>query len=145
MVRPVIFHSRLYLLWIEKQVQKDNTGKDTASFTLKLTHVKYDGSWASPFSYDITEKTYPGGKNGSVLCRQPEDNSLLIARYQIEKETQPNSFGLHIQPDMSCKRTEYSRDISHGYPSIRYRNYRQGKHPPESYILFRIYPENKRE
>ena len=70
MVRPVIFHSRLYLLWIEKQVQKDNTGKDTASFTLKLTHVKYDGSWASPFSYDITEK-HIRWKNGSVLCRQP--------------------------------------------------------------------------
>ena len=62
MVRPVIFHSRLYLLWIEKQVQKDNTGKDTASFTLKLTHVKYDGSWASPFSYDITEKNISGWK-----------------------------------------------------------------------------------
>ena len=105
MVRPVIFHSRLYLLWIEKQVQKDNTGKDTASFTLKLTHVKYDGSWASPFSYDITEKNISGWKKTGLYCAaSQEDNSLLIAWYQIEKETQPNSFGLHIQPDMSCKK-----------------------------------------
>ncbi len=105
MVRPVIFHSRLYLLWIEKQVQKDNTGKDTASFTLKLTHVKYDGSWASPFSYDITEKNISGWKKTGLYCAaSQEDNSLLIAWYQIEKETQLNSFGLHIQPDMSCKK-----------------------------------------
>ncbi|HCR4429298.1 TPA: insecticidal toxin protein [Morganella morganii] len=105
MVRPVIFHSRLYLLWIEKQVQKDNAGKDTASFTLKLTHIKYDGSWASPFSYDITEKNISGWKKTGLYCAaSQEDNSLLIAWYQIEKETQPNSFGLHIQPDMSCKK-----------------------------------------
>ena len=75
MVRPVIFHSRLYLLWIEKQVQKDNTGKDMASFTLKLTHVKYDGSWASPFSYDITEKTYPGGKKR--VCTVPPARKII--------------------------------------------------------------------
>ena len=105
MVRPVIFHSRLYLLWIEKQVQKNNTDTDTASFTLKLTHVKYDGSWASPFSYDITENDISGWKKPGLYCAaSQEDNSLLIACYQIEKETQPNSFGLHIQPDMSCKK-----------------------------------------
>ncbi len=105
MVRPVIFHSRLYLLWIEKQVQKDNTGKDTPSFTLKLTHIKYDGSWASPFSYDITENDIFGGGKTSLYCAaNQEDNSLLIAWYKIEKETYTNSFGLHIQPDMSCKK-----------------------------------------
>ncbi|HHO3377981.1 TPA: neuraminidase-like domain-containing protein [Morganella morganii] len=108
MVRPVIFHSRLYLLWIEKQVQKDNTGKDTASFTLKLTHIKYDGSWASPFSYDVTDDFTAGGeKNGLYCAANREDNSLLIACYKKEKKdnTAPaDSFGLHIQPDMSCKK-----------------------------------------
>lgn len=105
MVRPVIFHSRLYLLWIEKQVQTDNTGKETASFTLKLTHIKYDGSWASPFSYDITENNIFGGGKTSLYCAaNQEDNSLLIAWYKIEKETYTSSFGLHIQPDMSCKK-----------------------------------------
>ncbi|WP_250327022.1 neuraminidase-like domain-containing protein [Morganella morganii] len=108
MVRPVIFHSRLYLLWIEKQVQKDNTGKDTASFTLKLTHIKYDGSWASPFSYDVTDDFTAGGeKNGLYCAANREDNSLLIACYKKEKKdnTAPaDSFGLHIQPNMSCKK-----------------------------------------
>lgn len=105
MVRPVIFHSRLYLLWIEKQVQKDNAGKDTPSFTLKLTHIKYDGSWASPFSYDITENNIFGEGKTSLYCAaNREDNSLLIAWYKIKEETYTSSFGLHIQPDMSCKK-----------------------------------------
>ncbi|WP_247715337.1 neuraminidase-like domain-containing protein, partial [Morganella morganii] len=108
MVRPVIFHSRLYLLWIEKQVQKDNAGKDTASFTLKLTHIKYDGSWASPFSYDVTDDFTAGGeKNGLYCAANREDNSLLIACYKKEKKDNiapADSFGLRIQPDMSCKK-----------------------------------------
>ncbi|EML9903312.1 insecticidal toxin protein [Morganella morganii] len=115
MVRPVIFHSRLYLLWIEKQVQKDNTGKDTASFTLKLTHIKYDGSWASPFSYHVTEDFITGGeKNGLYCAANQEDNSLLIACYKkvTKNNTVPTeSFGLNILPDMSQEKEEDIKNI----------------------------------
>ncbi|EKK5378081.1 neuraminidase-like domain-containing protein [Morganella morganii] len=115
MVRPVIFHSRLYLLWIEKQVQKDNTGKDTASFTLKLTHIKYDGSWASPFSYHVTEDFITGGeKNGLYCAANQEDNSLLIACYKkvTKNNTVPTeSFGLSILPDMSQEKEEDIKNI----------------------------------
>lgn len=110
MVRPVIFHSRLYLLWIEKQVQKDNTGKDTASFTLKLTHIKYDGSWASPFSYHVTDDFITGGeKNGLYCAANQEDNSLLIACYKkiTKNNTVPDgAFGFNILPDMSQEKEE---------------------------------------
>ncbi|WP_247716993.1 hypothetical protein, partial [Morganella morganii] len=41
---------------------------------------------------------------GLYCAANREDNSLLIACYKKEKETQPNSFGLHIQPNMSCKK-----------------------------------------
>ncbi|MDM8750053.1 neuraminidase-like domain-containing protein [Morganella morganii] len=115
MVRPVIFHSRLYLLWIEKQVQKDNTGKDTASFTLKLTHIKYDDSWASPFSYHVTEDFITGGeKNGLYCAANQEDNSLLIACYKkvTKNNTVPTeSFGLSILPDMSQEKEEDIKNI----------------------------------
>ncbi|EGT3622982.1 insecticidal toxin protein [Morganella morganii] len=115
MVRPVIFHSRLYLLWIEKQVQKDNTGKDTASFTLKLTHIKYDGSWVSPFSYHVTEDFITGGeKNGLYCAANQEDNSLLIACYKkvTKNNTVPTeSFGLNILPDMSQEKEEDIKNI----------------------------------
>ncbi|WP_274369208.1 neuraminidase-like domain-containing protein [Morganella morganii] len=115
MVRPVIFHSRLYLLWIEKQVQKDNTSKDTASFTLKLTHIKYDGSWASPFSYHVTEDFIAGGeKNGLYCAANQDDNSLLIACYK--KLTEDNkvpagTFGLNILPDMTHEKETNTQEI----------------------------------
>lgn len=115
MVRPVIFHSRLYLLWIEKQVQKDNTGKDTASFTLKLTHIKYDGSWASPFSYHVTEDFITGGeKNGLYCAANQDDNSLLIVCYKkvTENNTVPTEFfGLNILPDMTHEKEKNIQKI----------------------------------
>ncbi|EPV3839023.1 Tc toxin subunit A-related protein [Morganella morganii] len=115
MVRPVIFHSRLYLLWIEKQVQKDNTGKDTASFTLKLTHIKYDGSWVSPFSYHVTDDFITGGeKNGLYCAANQEDNSLLIACYKkiTNNNTVPDgTFGFNILPDMSQEKEEDIKNI----------------------------------
>lgn len=115
MVRPVIFHSRLYLLWIEKQVQKDNAGKETASFTLKLTHIKYDGSWASPFSYHVTEGFTTGGeKNGLYCAANQDDNSLLIACYKklAEDNTVPaGTFGLNILPDMTHQKETNTQKI----------------------------------
>ncbi|EBQ6113628.1 insecticidal toxin protein, partial [Salmonella enterica subsp. enterica serovar Enteritidis] len=107
MVRPVISHSRLYLLWVEEQIGKDNAGKDTSSFTLKLTHIKYDGSWASPFSYDITKQFESDlDRTGLYCAANQEDSSLIIACYKKEKEnnTPPTKFfGLHILPDMKNK------------------------------------------
>lgn len=115
MVRPVIFHSRLYLLWIEKQVQKDNTSKDTASFTLKLTHIKYDGSWASPFSYHVTEDFITGGEKNSLYCAaNQDDNSLLIACYKKLKEDNKvpaGTFGLNILPDMTYEKETNIEEI----------------------------------
>ena len=87
MVRPVIFRSRLYLFWIEKQVQKnaDNTD-DISIFNLKLTHIKYDGSWASPFSYNVTDDITPMEKNliGLYCTGNNDTNLLTIACYQIK-------------------------------------------------------------
>lgn len=87
MVRPVIYRSRLYLFWIEKQVRKDADGEtDVSVFNLKLTHIKYDGSWASPFSYNVTDDLTPMEKNQiGLYCTGNNDTSLLtIACYQIK-------------------------------------------------------------
>ncbi|EMO4164290.1 neuraminidase-like domain-containing protein [Morganella morganii] len=107
MVRPVISHSRLYLLWVEEKIGKDNAGKDTSSFTLKLTHIKYDGNWVSPFSYDITKQFESDlDRTGLYCAANQEDSSLIIACYKKEKEnniTPTKFFGLHILPDMKNK------------------------------------------
>ncbi|MGJ7249384.1 neuraminidase-like domain-containing protein [Morganella morganii] len=111
MVRPVIYRSRLYLLWIEEQKRKDDEGKkNISSFTLKLTHIKYDGSWASPFSYDVTDEFKPDwGKTGLYCTTNQEDNTLTIACYkkqpenkEMESVTIPaDFFGLRIQQNMT--------------------------------------------
>ncbi|MCF1264477.1 Tc toxin subunit A [Morganella morganii] len=106
MLRPVIFRSRLYLLWVEKQIQKDNAGKDTASFTLKLTHIKYDGSWASPFSYDVSGKLKSTSEDPALYCSANlDDNTLTIACYQKDapdSTAEPTVyFGLFIQQNMT--------------------------------------------
>lgn len=111
MVRPVIYRSRLYLLWIEEQKRKDDDGKkNISSFTLKLTHIKYDGSWASPFSYDVTDEFKPDwGKTGLYCTTNQEDNTLTIACYkkqpenkEMESVTIPaDFFGLRIQQNMT--------------------------------------------
>ncbi|WP_337152315.1 neuraminidase-like domain-containing protein [Morganella morganii] len=107
MVRPVIFRSRLYLLWVEEQVRKDAKGeKDISTFSVKLTHIKYDGSWASPFSYDVTDKLKSTSQNPGLYCSANlDDNTLTIACYQKGKDqatTPPDFyFGLSIQQDMT--------------------------------------------
>ncbi|MET4876573.1 neuraminidase-like domain-containing protein [Morganella morganii] len=107
MVRPVIYRSRLYLLWVEEQIRQDDEGKkETSTFSVRLTHIKYDGSWASPFSYNVTGKLNSTSKKPGLYCSaNPDDNTLTIGCYQKgndEGTTPPVfNFGLCIQQDMT--------------------------------------------
>lgn len=111
MVRPVIYRSRLYLLWAEQQIRKNRDGDDDIpSYTLKLTHIKYDGSWASPFSYDVTPKfSKLTGQDVGLYCAADYENDILSCIfYTKEKEDNlhqstviPKEYaGLHILADM---------------------------------------------
>lgn len=131
MVRPVIFRSRLYLLWVEEQVRKDGEGKkDISSFTLKLTHIKYDGSWASPFSYDVTNEfvKMEKGRKGLYCTENPGENALIVACYLVKdsykvnqkKTTQCDNnkaqekteyFGRYIFSDMSAENIPEIRNV----------------------------------
>lgn len=136
MVRPVIYRSRLYLLWVEEQVRKDDEGKkEISSFTLKLTHIKYDGSWASPFSYDVTtsfKATSSGAYGKGLLCTENnEDGTLTVICYAKQNQynftdrtigtgnnaippTDPNTyFGLQITADMAALPAENTRALLH--------------------------------
>lgn len=131
MIRPVIFRSRLYLLWVEEQVRKDDEGKkEISSFTLKLTHIKYDGSWASPFSYNVTNEfvTMKEGRKGLYCAENPGKNALTVACYLIkdsydasQKETtqrdnnkeqeKTEHFGRYIFSDMSVENIPDIRNV----------------------------------
>ena len=119
MVRPVIFCSRLYLLWIEEQMQKDanNSEKSAPAYILKLTHIKYDGSWASPFSYDVTNEfnnLSPEKKDNALYCatNTARDTITVICYKKEDEGTLPvNAFGLLIQPDMTKAQLLNSKDL----------------------------------
>ena len=118
MIRPVIYRSRLYLLWIEEQVRKEDDGKkNTSSFTLKLTHIKYDGSWASPFSYDVTKEfnnQFPEKQDKALYCatNTVRDTITVICYKKEDEGTLPvNAFGLLIRPDMTKARLLNSKDL----------------------------------
>lgn len=52
-VRPVIFQSRLYIVWIESKVVSSTDGDKTTKsteYTLNYAHILHDGTWSSPQS-----------------------------------------------------------------------------------------------
>ncbi|WP_342227218.1 neuraminidase-like domain-containing protein [Rickettsiella endosymbiont of Rhagonycha lignosa] len=55
-IRPVLYKSRLYVIWIEQEVRKnEDASTDIVYYHCKLSHLRYDGSWASPFTFNVTE------------------------------------------------------------------------------------------
>ncbi|WP_445374053.1 neuraminidase-like domain-containing protein [Photorhabdus tasmaniensis] len=60
-IRPVIVQSRLYLIWLEqkkiaKQTESDHQTVEDYHFELKLAHIRYDGTWNTPISFDVNDK-----------------------------------------------------------------------------------------
>ncbi|MFD0709751.1 toxin [Photorhabdus luminescens] len=80
-IRPVVYMSRLYLLWLEQQSKKSDDGKTTIyQYNLKLAHIRYDGSWNTPFTFDVTEKV----KNYTSSTDAAESLGLYCTGYQGE-------------------------------------------------------------
>ncbi|WP_118985515.1 neuraminidase-like domain-containing protein [Photorhabdus sp. CRCIA-P01] len=59
-IRPVIFQSRLYLIWLEqKKITKQADNNQTVEdyyYELKLAHIRYDGTWSTPISFDMNDR-----------------------------------------------------------------------------------------
>ncbi|ORM61626.1 hypothetical protein HA45_20405 [Pantoea rodasii] len=71
LVRPVIFQSRLYLVWVESQDTATTSGSTTTKSTeylLKYAHILHDGTWGSPASVMLNSGTLP--LSGGVLMTQ---------------------------------------------------------------------------
>ncbi|CNH70957.1 Tc toxin subunit A-related protein [Yersinia pekkanenii] len=55
LIRPVRFNGRLYLLWLERNEDTVNRKTEVSQkwrYQLKLSHLRYDGTWSVPFSFD---------------------------------------------------------------------------------------------
>lgn len=68
-LQPVIYKSRLYVLWLErKEIEQKDVEIDLSStsastvgisdyiFELKLSHIRYDGTWRAPLTIDCSEQ-----------------------------------------------------------------------------------------
>ncbi|MBS9425211.1 toxin [Photorhabdus caribbeanensis] len=59
-IRPVIFQSRLHLIWLEqKKIAKQadhNQAVEDYHYELKLAHIRYDGTWNTPITFDVSDK-----------------------------------------------------------------------------------------
>lgn len=90
MIRPVNYKSRLYVLWLERKEQSslDSTGKNkttTYTFELKLSHIRYDGTWTAPFSFNADTLIPSLSKTGEgigLYCSECiEEDKLLVFFY----------------------------------------------------------------
>jgi len=112
MIRPVNYKSRLYVLWLERKEQStlDSTGKiktTTYNFDLKLSHIRYDGTWTAPFSFSadalVPSLSATGDGIGLYCSECTEEDKLVVLFYKkvaTAAETKTAS-GISIFADMT--------------------------------------------
>ncbi len=59
LIRPVIWQSRLHILWLERKEtatqNADGTVTNSENFELKLAYLRYDGNWSAPVSWNVDD------------------------------------------------------------------------------------------
>ncbi|MBD2803407.1 insecticidal toxin complex protein A [Xenorhabdus sp. ZM] len=111
-IRPVIYKSRLYLLWLEQKELKNDSenGKiDITDYILKLSHIRYDGSWSSPFNFNVTDKIEKLINNKASIgmyCSSDYEKDVIIVYFHEKKDSYainslPAREGMTINPDMT--------------------------------------------
>ncbi|TDB55589.1 neuraminidase-like domain-containing protein [Photorhabdus luminescens] len=125
-IRPVIYKSRLYLIWLEqKEIAKqkeDNKVITDYHYELKLAHIRYDGTWNVPITFDVNEKILAleltKSQAPGLYCAgyQGEDTLLVMLYRKKDKlddyKTAPMQ-GLYIFSDMSSKDMTYEQRNSY--------------------------------
>ncbi|MCT8351807.1 neuraminidase-like domain-containing protein [Photorhabdus bodei] len=115
-IRPVIYKSRLYLIWLEQKEtakqDKDNKVITDYHYELKLAHIRYDGTWNVPITFDVNEKILAleltKSQAPGLYCAGYQGEDTLLVMFYSKKEklddykTAPMQ-GLYIFSDMSSK------------------------------------------
>ncbi|HEY3987443.1 neuraminidase-like domain-containing protein [Cedecea sp.] len=90
LIRPVIFQSRLYLVWGERRETGKATGgttEKTVEYLLKYAHILHDGNWSAPQSIITQPGILPLSEvsiddTGLYCARDVEQEKLYICSYQ---------------------------------------------------------------
>lgn len=115
-IRPVLYKSRLYVAWVEQELRRnDEASADIVYYHFKLSRLLYDGSWASPFTFDVTEHVKEVSKApvinensiGFYCAEYGAENTLIIYFYKKQSTYTANSnietSGFYIFSDMSTQ------------------------------------------
>ncbi|MBS9423683.1 neuraminidase-like domain-containing protein [Photorhabdus caribbeanensis] len=119
-IRPVIYKSRLYLLWLEqkeitKQTGNSKDGYQTETdyrYELKLAHIRYDGTWNTPITFDVNEKIskleLAKNKTPGLYCAGYQGEDTLLVMFYNQQDTLDSyktaaMQGLYIFADMASK------------------------------------------
>lgn len=90
LVRPVIFQSRLYLVWLESR-EAGSTGVSQTNkiteYLLKYANILHDGTWSAPVSVALEDGTLPlGGVNindtGMYCAKEAQQEKLYVYFYK---------------------------------------------------------------
>ncbi|MDE9495539.1 insecticidal toxin complex protein A [Xenorhabdus bovienii] len=119
LVRPVIFKSRLHVVWVEEEIRKGDDGTtQNVFYRLKLSWLRYDGSWASPFTFDLISsidsnsveellKALGGADESAGLFAAQYTTENVLAIYLYKKQDKYGSassvsaaYGIFVYSDM---------------------------------------------
>lgn len=116
LVRPVIFQSRLYLVWVESRETATTVESETDKITeylLKYAHILHDGTWSAPISVALEDGTLPlQGVNindtGMYCAKNAEQEKLYIYFYKKANtytELPTDIAGLNLYTDGTAENT----------------------------------------
>ncbi|MDB6367592.1 neuraminidase-like domain-containing protein [Photorhabdus bodei] len=108
-IRPVVYQSRLYIIWLEQkkvtnrseaealsEIKKDKQGSKTTTsyyYELKLAHIRYDGTWNTPVTFDVNNKIStlnPESKNKALglYCASYQGKDKLLVMFYIKQDVE---------------------------------------------------------
>ncbi|MDC9621814.1 neuraminidase-like domain-containing protein [Xenorhabdus sp. XENO-7] len=113
-IRPVMYKSRLYLIWLEqKEIAKPdgNTNQTKTEYRheLKLAHIRYDGSWNTPITFDVDGMELSKNEAPGLYCAGYQGEDTLLVMFYRKKDSLDNyqndntMQGLYIFSDMSSR------------------------------------------
>lgn len=111
-VRPVIRNSRLHLIWLER-IEQANVANGTTTTTyihvLKLSQLRYDGTWSAPVSYLIEDylknlQLLEGEAPGLYCAENPELEDIQIMLYKRQADTSSaQASGFYLSPGLEVE------------------------------------------
>ena len=128
-VRPLIFNSRLHIVWVEKEKQTDSDNQPIDRYVLKISKLNYNGTWGGINAFNIDGAISTFSKDNlhqvgfycslySNTVEELEQDTITVLFYAKKEsytaEILTTASGLFIYPNMAIKQmsTQDSKNIT---------------------------------